>query len=193
LKQVVVRPTDRPATVWASVEMGPALVTGEADRCNVGHGQLLVDVGNPHLVVLGPDPATVAVSELGPVLEATAPETNGINVEFVALGPGPDEITMRVWERGVGETLACGTGACAAAVALNHWGRTGSKVTVHQPGGPAEVELRPDGMVVLSGPSVRIAALEVDVNALPRTPPSTSRSEPTQKGLEPTQQEGAAR
>ena len=186
LKQVVVRLTDRPGTVWASVEMGPAQVTGEADRCNVGHGQLLVNVGNPHLVVLGPDPATVAVSELGPALDATAPETNGINVEFVALGPGPDEITMRVWERGVGETLACGTGACAAAVALNHWGRTGNKVTVHQPGGPAEVELRPDGTVVLSGPSVRIAAVEVDVSALARPPRPAGRPESTQ-------QEGASR
>jgi len=185
-KTVVVRPTDRPATVWASVEMGMARVAGEADRCNVGHGQLLVDLGNPHLVVLGPDPATVAVGELGPALAATAPETNGINVEFVALGPGPDEITMRVWERGVGETLACGTGACAAAVAMRHWGRTGRKVTVHQPGGPAEVELRPDGTVVLSGPSVRIGAVEVDLSGFPGPPPGRG-------SLEPAEQEGVAR
>jgi diaminopimelate epimerase len=185
-KTVVVRPTDRPATVWSSVEMGLARVTGEADRCNVGHGQLLIDLGNPHLVVLGPDPATVAVGELGPALAATAPETNGLNVEFVALGPGPDEITMRAWERGVGETLACGTGACAAAVAMRHWGRTGRKVTVHQPGGPAEVALRPDGTVVLSGPSVRIGAVEVDVSGLAGTAPGRG-------SLESAEQEGAAR
>lgn len=165
-KLVTVRGTDLAGTAWASVEMGTARVKGEPARCNVGHGQLLVDVGNPHLVILGSDPATVPVAELGPALQETARETHGINVEFVALGPGPDEITMRVWERGVGETEACGTGACAAAVALHHWGRTGTKVTVHQPGGPAEVELRDDGTVVLAGPTVRIAAIEVDPAAM---------------------------
>ena len=112
--------------------MGTATVRGAPDRCHVGHGQLLVDIGNPHLVVLGPDPATVDVAELGPALQAVAPA--GINVEFVTLGPGPDEVTMRVWERGVGETEACGTGACAAAVALHHWGR-GRSVRHRPPAG----------------------------------------------------------
>jgi diaminopimelate epimerase len=143
------------ATAWGSVEMGVVKVEGETDRCNVGHGQLLVNVGNPHLVVLGPDPATVDIGALGPLLEKTDPA--GLNVEFVALGPGADEVTMRVWERGVGETEACGTGSCAAAAALHHWGRVGTAVTVHQPGGTAAVELRADGSAVLSGPSERIA------------------------------------
>ena len=149
-----------PTTTWASVDMGIVKVEGEADRCNVGHGQLLVDVGNPHLVVLGPDPATVDVKTLGPLLEATDPA--GLNVEFVTLGPGPDEITMRVWERGVGETEACGTGSCAAAAALHHWGRTGTAVTIHQPGGSVAVELRPDSTVILSGPSERIATCTIE-------------------------------
>ena len=92
----------RPRTTWAQVDMGPVKVRGTENRCNVGHGQLLVDVGNPHLVVLGPDPATVDVARIGPRLEAT--DAAGLNVEFVTLGPGPDAVTMRVWERGVGET-----------------------------------------------------------------------------------------
>jgi diaminopimelate epimerase len=145
---------------WATVDMGPVKVGGEESRCNVGHGQLLVDVGNPHLVVLGPDPETVDVAGLGPVLEATDPA--GLNVEFVTLGPGPDAVTMRVWERGVGETSACGTGSCAAAAALHHWGRVGRAVTVHQPGGAAAVELRADGTATLAGPSARIATCSVD-------------------------------
>ena len=145
--------------VWGSVEMGVVKVQGEADRCNVGEGQVLVDVGNPHLVVLGPAPATVDVPTLGPPLERSDPA--GLNVEFVALGPGADEVTMRVWERGVGETEACGTGSVAAAAALHHWGRVGTAVTVHQPGGVAAVKLRGDGSAVLSGPSERIATCTV--------------------------------
>jgi diaminopimelate epimerase len=160
-REVTIHRGSEPGWTWSTVGMGEAKVRGEVDRCNVGHGQLLVDTGNPHLVVLGPDPATVDVVALGPLLEATDPA--GLNVEFVALGPGPDEITMRVWERGVGETQACGTGACAAAAALHHWGRVGRSVTVHQPGGPAAVELRGDGTVTLGGPSVHIAACRVRV------------------------------
>ena len=150
-----------PGVTWATVEMGPVKVGGEENRCNVGHGQLLVDVGNPHLVVLGPDPETVDVATLGPLLEASDP--GGLNVEFVALGPGPDTITMRVWERGVGETEACGTGSCAAAAALRHWDRVGRAVTVCQPGGAAAVELRDDGTATLAGPSRRIATCVVDI------------------------------
>jgi diaminopimelate epimerase len=158
-RQVTIRPGPDPHTTWAKVDMGPVKVQGEENRCNVGHGQLLVDVGNPHLVVLGPDPATVDVAGLGPRLEATDPA--GLNVEFVTLGPGPDALTLRVWERGVGETQACGTGSVAAAAALHKWNRVGTAVTVHQPGGAAAVELRPDGTATLAGPSVHIATFRV--------------------------------
>lgn len=162
-RTVTVRPLGGPGRAWVAVEMGTATIDGaDGERCNVGHGQLRVDIGNPHLVVLGPDPAVVAVESLGPALEAGV--AGGRNVEFVALGPGPDQITMRVWERGVGETLACGTGACAAAVALHHWGRVGRRVTVHQLGGDADVELRPDGTIVLAGPTVRIAVCQIEVS-----------------------------
>jgi len=151
----VKRSGSEPGLTWATVEMGPVKVGGEESRCNIGHGQLLVDVGNPHLVVLGPSPDTVDVRTLGPLLEDTDPA--GLNVEFVALGPGPDTVTMRVWERGVGETEACGTGSVAAAAALHYWKRVGTLVTVQQPGGAAAVELRTDGTATLAGPSRRIA------------------------------------
>jgi diaminopimelate epimerase len=158
-RMVTIRSGPEPGTAWGSVEMGTVTVRGEVDRCNVGHGQLFVEVGNPHLVVLGPDPSTLDVSRLGPALQSTEPA--GVNVEFVALGPGADEVTMRVWERGVGETAACGTGACAAAAALHHWGRVGRAVTVHQPGGDAVVHLQPDGTATLAGPSAHIAVCAV--------------------------------
>ena len=148
--------------MWASTEMGQPMVIGAAELCNVGNGQLLVSVGNPHLVVLGPGPDGVDIATLGPQLSAAAGQ-DGLNVEFAALGPGPDEVTMRVWERGVGETLACGTGSVAVAAAFHHWGRVGRKVTVNQPGGAAEVELRSDGVAVLSGPSRRIGRCEIEL------------------------------
>jgi diaminopimelate epimerase len=199
-KLVALRRTEDPAEAWGSVDMGMVTVHGEADRCNVGYGQLLVDVGNPHLVVLGPHPATVDVAGLGPELERS--QAGGVNVEFVALGPGPDELTMRVYERGVGETLACGTGSVAAAAALAYWGRVGTKVTVHQPGGAVEVNLRSptaagteDGALAgrgedteradeggqprltattLSGPSRRIARCQVEAGPAELVTPGES-------------------
>jgi diaminopimelate epimerase len=149
--------------MWASTEMGEPKVVGPADNCNVGNGQLFVDVGNPHLVVLGPDPRTLDVASLGPALSDETGAQGGVNVEFVTLGPGRDELTMRVWERGVGETQACGTGSVAAAAALHHWGKVGTKVTVNQPGGAADVELRSDGTAVLSGPSRRVGTCRLQL------------------------------
>ncbi len=157
-----------PAAAWGEVgmgdpEVGPGGGPGDGgDQCNVDHGQLRVRVGNPHLVVAGPDPAGVDVAVLGPELEWADPaDPAGRNVEFVALGPGPDELTMRVWERGVGETEACGTGSVAAAVAFHHWGRVGPAVTVHQPGGSVVVRLLASGGARLAGPSERVARCEV--------------------------------
>jgi diaminopimelate epimerase len=73
-------------------------------------------------------------------------------------------LTMRVWERGVGETEACGTGACAAAVAFHHWGRVGATVTVHQPGGSLLVEIAAGESVRLSGPSALVAVCQVPLD-----------------------------
>ncbi len=154
-RQVTVRRVAEDRHDVGQVEMGEAKVRGEADRCNVGHGQLLVDVGNPTWWCSVP---TRRPSTWPPWARRwRRSDPAGLNVEFVTLGPGPDAVTMRVWERGVGETQACGTGACAAAAALHHWGRVGRAVTVHQPGGAAAVELHPDGTVTLAGPSVHIA------------------------------------
>ncbi|HWC10753.1 MAG TPA: diaminopimelate epimerase, partial [Acidimicrobiales bacterium] len=115
---------------------------------------LRVDMGNPHLVVEVEDPAKVELTE-------GAPGLRDLNVEVVAAGPGPDELSMRVWERGVGETAACGTGSCAAAVAAHRWGLVGERVTVHQPGGALDVELLPDGSIRLVGPADLVATVEV--------------------------------
>ena len=157
VKRVRVRRTEDPRVIWASVDMGEGRLLDDPDVCNIDNGRLRVDMGNPHVVLLGPDPARLDVAGIGAELERVTP--GGTNVEFVALGPARDEITMRVWERGVGETQACGTGACAAAIAAHAWGRVGTKVTVHQPGGAAVVDLS-GPTVVLSGPAQRIATID---------------------------------
>lgn len=139
-----------------SVDMGPAELGPERERTSHGWRQWEVEMGNPHLVLLCPDPAEVHVAELGPKLEQLRP--GGINVEFIAPGPGTDELRFRVWERGAGETQACGTGTCAAAAAAHAWGLVGSHVTVHNPGGDLEVEVGEDTML-LSGPADHIATV----------------------------------
>jgi diaminopimelate epimerase len=113
-------------------------------------------LGNPHLVVEVDDPAVIDLETEGAWLEQQFPE--GVNVEFVATD-GQDALTMRVWERGVGITQACGTGACAAAHAAHTWGLVGDDVEVVMPGGAARVVLGDE--VVLTGPSVLVARIEV--------------------------------
>jgi len=139
-----------------SVDMGPAVLGPERERTAHGWRQQEVEMGNPHLVLLCPDPDEVHVAELGPKLEQLQP--GGINVEFIAPGPGKDELRFRVWERGAGETQACGTGTCAAAAAAHSWGLVGKHVTVHNPGGDLEVELGEDA-VLLAGPAEHVATV----------------------------------
>ncbi|MEW6581491.1 MAG: diaminopimelate epimerase [Actinomycetota bacterium] len=110
-----------------------------------------ISMGNPHAVIEHPDPDGV-VRTLGPAIEVAPRFPNRTNVEFVR-AEGPSEITMRVWERGVGETLACGTGACAAAVAAVRLGGLVSPVTVHLAGGDLVIAVDDDLEVTMTGPA----------------------------------------
>ncbi len=154
LHRLSVVPGGEPGTAQVTADMG-AVRLGPERSLSPGQRSRAVDMGNPHVVVLGPDPEEVD-------LEALASSFDGVNVEVVGTGPGSDAISMRVWERGVGETLACGTGACAAAAAAHDWGLVGNRVLVHQPGGAVQVDVEPD-TVVLSGAVERVADIEVDV------------------------------
>jgi diaminopimelate epimerase len=111
-------------------------------------------MGNPHVVFLVPDVASAPVRTDGPRIEAATP--GGTNVEYAAVA-GPDRLAMRVWERGVGETLSCGTGACAVAVAATMLGVAGRAVEVAVPGGLLDVEWAADDRVLLTGPAVLVA------------------------------------
>jgi diaminopimelate epimerase len=115
-----------------------------------------VDVGNPHAVIQSPWPLElVPLHEIGPMIEEHAFFPRKANVEFVKV-LGEHEAKVRVWERGVGETRACGTGATATAVALVRTGQCLSPVTVQLPGGSLVVEVRPDWRVFMTGPAEEI-------------------------------------
>ncbi len=110
-----------------------------------------VTTGNPHAVIEHPDPAAV-VQVLGPRIEVAPRFPDRTNVEFIRMD-GPSELTMRVWERGVGETMACGTGACAAAVAAVRLSGATSPVIVHLTGGDLEIAVDDDLEVTMTGPA----------------------------------------
>ncbi len=161
LRTVEYRPGEDPGTGWASVDMGAARV-GPEETSSLWDGPLRhVDLGNPHLVALGADPADVDLAGLGPRFQESV--QGGVNVEFIAVGARRDELVLRVWERGVGETLACGTGSVAAAAAASAWGLVGDTVRVHNPGGTLEVLLgAPSEPARLAGPVRKVADVVVD-------------------------------
>ena len=111
-------------------------------------------MGNPHCVIFVPDADAVDLPTLGPVYEHDPLYPQRTNVEFVSL-TAPDRLRMRVWERGAGITLACGSGACAAAVAAHLRGLTGRHVVLDLDGGVLEVDWREDG-VWMSGPVAHV-------------------------------------
>ena len=168
LRCVTIAAGDRPSVSLAEVDLGPAR-PGPAWARQLPAGLLAalgtstlraetVDVGNPHLVIEAADPAVVDLAHFGPLLEAAFPR--GVNVELVGPRVGRlDELDVAVWERGVGITEACGTGACASAAAANRWGLVGRDVTVHLPGGAVAVDL--GATLTLRGDVVHIADIDV--------------------------------
>ncbi|MFT4028392.1 MAG: diaminopimelate epimerase [Protaetiibacter sp.] len=157
-----VRPLTRTADGF-EVDLGGFVVAGEAmvsaRRLDVDRPGLAIGVGNPHVVVALADDAELDAIDLGepPVITPAPPD--GANVEFVVpseplVSGGVGRIRMRVHERGSGETLSCGTGAAAAALATRSWAGDGAPDTwlVRVPGGELGVRIA-DGRVHLSGPA----------------------------------------
>jgi len=112
-----------------------------------------LSMGNPHCVLFVDNVETYPVQDVGPKIESHEVFPRRVNVEFVQV-VNREEITVRVWERGAGETLACGTGACASAVASYVLGKTGREVTVHLSGG--DLEIAYNRRVLMSGPAVKV-------------------------------------
>lgn len=124
-----------------------------------------VSVGNPHAVFFVEDPEAVDLAKFGPEIEHHDLFPNRTNVEAAAL-VGPDEIRLRVWERGVGITQACGTGACATLVAAARRGLTGRKGDVHLDGGTLTIEWLENGHVLMTGPATTVYSGELDLGSL---------------------------
>ncbi len=122
--------------------------------------------GNPHWVVFVDDPGEARVTEHGPRLERDPRFPSRANVEFVRV-EARERLRMRVWERGVGETLSCGTGACAAAAVAHHRGLVDEQLTVAVPGG--ELQVGVGDTVRLAGPVHHVFDVDIDVNRLARS------------------------
>ena len=115
-----------------------------------------VSMGNPHCVVFVEDVDSFDVAHWGPLFEHHDAFPERVNTEFIQVHDR-ESFSMRVWERGSGETLACGTGASAAAVACHLTGRTGRRVTGHLLGGPLELDWQAgDNQVLMTGPAVEV-------------------------------------
>ena len=115
-----------------------------------------VSMGNPHCVIFVDDPTDDVVLSLGPQIEVDAHFPNRVNAEFVQV-LSRSEVRQRTWERGSGETLACGTGACAVCVAGVLTDRTDRQIIVHLPGGDLEIEWsEADNHVYMTGPATEV-------------------------------------
>lgn len=111
-----------------------------------------VSMGNPHLVIFVDDVSAIDLAHLGPQLETDPIFPNRINVHFIQV-VNPTHLIQRTWERGAGPTLACGTGACAAAVAAFETGRSERVVDIRLPGGHLAIEYTDSGEVFMTGPA----------------------------------------
>ncbi len=121
-----------------------------------------VSMGNPHAVIWVDDVDAAPVETVGPAVETHAAFPKRTNVEFAELVDDA-HIRLRVWERGVGETLACGTGACATVVAAVLSCRTGRSATVELPGGELEIRWHEDEHVYMTGPATTVFSGAIEV------------------------------
>jgi diaminopimelate epimerase len=151
----------RRADGLVSVNMGPPIldaaeipVKADPMALPLEGAPVAVGMGNPHCIYFVADAEAVDVAGIGPRIEHDPLFPERTNVEFASL-VGPDHLRMRVWERGAGITLACGSGTCATAVAAHLRGLTGRRVIVDVDGGQLEIDWREDG-VWMTGPTALV-------------------------------------
>lgn len=163
------------ATGGASVEMGeprfgwdeiPLAYAMDTAAMPVGweelEGGIAVNVGNPHIIFFVRETDEIELDRLGPLIETDSLFPARVNVN-VATVEARGHIRLRVWERGAGLTQACGTGACATAVAAIRAGLVDSPVTVTLPGGPLGISWAPGGQILMTGPATHVFAGEAEL------------------------------
>ena len=123
-----------------------------------------INVGNPHVIFFVDDIDMIDLARLGPIIETDPLFPQRINVNVVTI-TGPSTLSLRVWERGAGLTLACGTGACASAVAAIRSKRVTSPVTVSLPGGALTISWAPGETIRMTGPATHVFTGETDWDA----------------------------
>ena len=167
-KGLVTIDAGEPRLAWDQVPLASQVDTTQFSL-DLGGSSLpvsAVSMGNPHCVVFVPDAQKAPLTTLGPRIETLPFFPSRTNVEFAQV-LDKHRIRMRVWERGVGVTLACGTGACATAVAAIRRGLTGRKVELLLDGGSLTIEWREeDGHVLMTGPTATPFRGRVDLDKL---------------------------
>ncbi len=172
-------PSDLLADGRVRVDMGPVRLdwdqvplSGPMDtlRLDLARGDVrdpaAASMGNPHATFFVPDMDAVDIPAIGPSLENDPIFPQRANIGFVQV-LAPDRFRLKVWERGAGLTLACGSGACAAMVNAARRGLTGRRATVLVDGGMLEMEWRDDGHVLMTGPVATAFQGEVELDGFP--------------------------
>ena len=147
---------------WSEIPLAYAMDTA---RMPVGWEDLkepfAVNVGNPHVIFFVDDAGSVDLARLGPLIERDPLFPERVNVNVASIEEGA--IRLRVWERGAGLTMACGTGACATAVAAISRKLVSSPVEVRLPGGALRIAWAPDGTIAMKGPAAFVFEGEIDL------------------------------
>jgi len=149
----------------ARVDMGEPILKNK-QQCDTADGSMTlgdvngmkgtyVSMGNPHCVIFVDDISQIELEKVGPSFEHNGLFPERVNTEFAQILPNGD-IRMRVWERGSGITMACGTGACATSVAATLTQHTGRTNKVIMDGGPLTIEWGEDNHIYMTGPATRV-------------------------------------
>ena len=154
-------------TDWADIPLAAPVDTLYLDLSAVGvSAPAAASMGNPHATFFVEDIKTIDIVTIGPDLENAAIFPNRANIGFAQI-VSTEEIRLRVWERGAGLTLACGSGACATLVNAARRGLTGRRARVIVDGGELEIHWREDNHVLMTGPATTVFHGTLNLEALP--------------------------
>ena len=155
---------DKNTVETVTVDMG---IPSDIHEVTLGEGYafekgIAVSMGNPHLVIFVDDINQIKLEEVGPVLERHPLFPDRVNVEFAQI-LSDNKVRMRVWKRGSGITMACGTGACATAVASAFTNRCGRKSSIVMDGGTLDIEWAADNHIYMTGPATKVFDGEINI------------------------------